>query len=143
MKVTEAKFLKYQAIFNQHVEESDMILEVGFNKIPNQSGDFLRDFTGSNAREETVWHSFHALYETNIATYIRDKVGMTAAHESGAIYLSPLQLIPIFGSFVIDKKTTIFRKSGHLFLPDSIQYLEPLYDTCIAVEIRLREYILG
>lgn len=142
MTITLARFNKYQGIFHQHVEGSDMILEVGINAAVAPSGDFLTDFTGSNTRTPTVWYPFHALYDTNIDPYTRDRTGLSQT-ESGAIYLSPLQLIPVFGTFILDRKKTVFRKSGHLFLPESIKYLEPLYGSCIAVEINLKEAIQG
>jgi ABC-type proline/glycine betaine transport system ATPase subunit len=140
--VTNSRFIKYQNIFFNHVQLSDMIIELGIEELVNApSNDFLTNFTGSNQRSIT-WYSLPALYETNIENFSREKYGLTEI-QSGAIYISPLQLIPLFGTHIIDRNKTLVRKSGHEFILDRVQYLEPLYGSCIAIELMLKDKLRG
>lgn len=145
--VGSSKFFNYQGIFYNKVQASEMIIELGIEVAAAPSGNFLRDFGGVNPRSVATWHKFPALYEANFDDFNRDeKVGLTE-QESGTIYLSPLQLIPVFNSFIIDRKATVIRKwngtAYHEFIISNVKYLEPLYDSCLAVEINLKEAIRG
>lgn len=145
-KVTHSKFLNYQQVFYNTVVNADMIIELGIESSTAPSGDFLKDFTGSNTRSIT-WYQFHSLYKADIVKFERTKYGITT-DEEGLIYLSPLQIIPVFNDFRVDKFVTHIRKpSGKTipteFLINKITYLEPLYDSCIAIELSIIDTIRG
>ena len=139
-RLGQQDFLKYQAIFYQYVDAGDLIIELGKNSSTAPGDDFLENFQGSNLRNPTDWYRFPTLYNTQIDADLRDKIGISSI-QSGTIYLSPLQLIPVFGTFEIDKLITVIKKSGHNFSIDRIEYLEPLYDSCVAIEINLKDAI--
>lgn len=147
MRVTQPLFLRYQEIFYNQVVNADMTIELGIEEVPTPSGDFLTDFTGSNDRTIT-WHPFTALFDTNIEVMERGKFGL-GANESGTIFLSPLQLVPVFGTFKINLFATHVRMLGGD--PSSptdrlitrVSYLEQLYGSCIAVQLDTKEAIRG
>ena len=147
MRVTQPLFLRYQEIFYNQVVNADMTIELGIEEVPTPSGDFLTDFTGSNARTIT-WHPFTALFSTNIEQLERGKFGL-ALHETGSIYMSPLQLVPVFGSFRVDLFATHIRRLGGDpssptdMIIDRVTYLEQLYGSCIAIQLDAKETIRG
>lgn len=140
-KVTYAKFFNYQGAFYHEVANADMQIEIGIESSSAPSGDFLKDFTGSNNRTIT-WTTFNALYQSDVRSFDRSKVGIPS-DEEGIVYLSPLQLIPIYGTFEIDKLATHVRKSGKEFILHRVTYLEPLYGSCLAIELMMTDIIRG
>lgn len=57
---------------------------------------------------------------------------------SGVIYVSPLQLIENFGEYKIDAEKYSINLAGHDYVVDWLDWLEEAYDTCVAVEIKLK-----
>lgn len=139
--LSHSRFLRYQGIFYRNVVNADMVIELGVTTAVQPTGDFLTDFTGSSNRDIT-WFKFPALYSTSINTAIREITGISET-EQGQIFLSPLQLIPVLGYYKLDKLKVRIKKSEHLFLVEKITYLEPLYNSCIALQLDLRDAIKG
>ena len=138
--LTNARFLRYQDTFYRTVAQCDKTIEIGIESV-SPTGDFLEGFVGAGTRTIT-WHTFPALYQTDIDSYSRDRFGLSST-ESGLIYLSPKQLIPVFGTYRIDRLATHVRKSDHEFILDKVNYLEPLYESCVAIELTLKDIVRG
>ena len=121
---------------------SDKQIELGITSVTSNSTDFLTNFSGSNPRGETSWTYFNCLFENSAESFTFENSGVSATFD-GIIYLSPEQLIPIYGTFRIDKLVTLVRLNNVVFQMESIRYLEELYDDCIAVELKLTDAIRG
>lgn len=145
--LTYSKFFNYQNIFYREVLASPMVIEVGVQTPDASTGDFLTDFQKANAPISgyvTTWYSFPAFYDKEGDTYSRERFGLSET-ATGSIFLSPLQLIPIFGNFRVfdDGKAVVIKMDGRQYLVDKLSYREPLFSSCIALEFTLRDEING
>lgn len=140
MVLTQALFEKYRDIFYQKVTQSPNIIQLKVIDVTT-SGDSLKDFIGSSNRAETVYN-LPVLYHYDVSESSRELTGIDK-NVGGVIYLSPLQLIPIFGTFRPDYRKLKVTLSGNDYLVDSPDYREAIYDSCVAVVYTLKKDIRG
>lgn len=101
----------------------------------------LSAFTGDREVTQKTYE-FTALYNREIQIRERQKYGLTD-EVNGIIFLSPLELIPKRGSFQVDTKLTKIFFAGKEQIIERVDYLEPLYNSCIAVQIFVKDTING
>jgi len=146
--LTQNQFLSYQNTFYRYVIASPMIIQLGVQDVVPSTGDFLEDFSKANntvASNEypTTWYNFPAFYQRDIDPYSRERYGLTDIH-SGSVYLSPIQIKDVFGSFdYLDARKVIIKLDGHSFIVQKLEYKEPLFNSCIAVEFILNDMLDG
>ena len=68
----------------------------------------------------------------------REKYGLPK-EVNGIVYLSPLQLVPVLGTFKLDWNKTKVHFAGHTQVVEKIEYLEPLYDSCVGIQIFVKD----
>lgn len=146
--LTHSKFLNYQSVFYRNVIVSPMIVSLGIQTPVASTGDFLTDFTKSNSPSlgyPTTWYDFPVLYNRDLSMHLRTTVGYTN-DEDDIIYLSPIQVEDVFGSFDYLKKNEkliIAKLEGNETMAQLVTHMEPLFGSCIAIEIKLNDSLRG
>lgn len=142
MLITKDKFNQYQGIFYSKVTNTPYFVELIRVSIVDghydEDGGFnLEAFVGSSNR---VYKSYRlqCLYEKQIADRTRDKYGIPK-EVNGVVYLSPRQLVPLFGDYHIDVNKTKFKFEGHTQVINKVVYLEELYGSCVGLQIFLQD----
>ena len=138
----KAKFLRYQSIFHQKVMATPYTIELEVVRVStdfmDEDGGFsLEKFVGDSPRTSTT-HKFKALYEKEISDRTREKYGLPR-EVNGIVYLSPKQLVPVFGDYHLDWNTTKIHFEGRVQVVNKIVYLEELYNSCVGVQIFVRD----
>ena len=141
----KAKFLQYQNIFFRKVTATPYFVEletVTASDYTEDDGSFsLEKFVGDSPRS-SVRHTFKALYEKEISDRTREKYGLPK-EVNGVVYLSPKQLVPVFGDYHLDWNTTKIHFEGRVQVVNKIVYLEELYKSCVGVQIFVRDELKG
>ena len=147
--LTQSKFLNYQNVFYRNVIASPMIVSIGIQVPTPSAGNFLADFTKANSPitgyDIPTWYDFPTLYNRDLPVHLREKTGYTN-DEDDIIYLSPLQVQDVFGSFdylKINEKLIVAKLDGNETMAQLVTHLEPLFGTCIAIEIKLKDFVRG
>lgn len=139
MLVTKTKFLEYQNIFFSKIKRTpyEIRLEiVSFEE--NHTEEFsLESFVGDSPRT-SKFYTFQALYEKDVSDRTREKYGLPL-EVNGVVYLSPKQLVPIFGDFHLNWNKTKIHFNGRVQVINKIIYLEEMYGSCIGIQIFLRD----
>lgn len=109
------------------------------NLFPKDSS--IEDFVGSKP-ENSQDFVLNCLYEKNSNEFTEELVG-TQKLRTGTIYLSPLQLVPLFGEFKLDPRKVNFILDGSEYLTTKVSAKEELFDSCIAVEFTIKDKLRG
>ena len=139
MLVKKSQFSKYQNIFLQKIKATPHT--IGLETVSPQtstSADFsIENFVGDNIRtSKTI--ELQALYEKEISTRTREKYGLPI-EVNGIVYLSPKQLVPLFGDYHLDWNRTKIHFQGRIQVIERIIYLEEMYDSCIGLQIFVKD----
>lgn len=98
-------------------------------------------FVGDSERESN-FYDFRALYEKDIPGRTREKYGL-ADTVDGVVYLSPRQLIPVFGDYHLSLNRTKVHFNGRTQVIDKIVYLEEMYGSCVGIQIFVKDDLKG
>lgn len=137
--ITPTKFLRYQEAF--HKEASSSPLKCTLIITGKTSTDAFSDFVGDNTRTEEI-HDIPILWERSLESINRSKYGIEQGRDS-TMFISPKTLERHLGTFRIDARTTKVRFLGRDWIVDKVDFLSPLYNSCIAVEIHLQSATKG
>lgn len=139
MLLTKGKFQQYRAIFYNKLKQTPykISLEIVTVEGPTSEGFSIEEFVGSSPRSSR-FYEFQALYEREIPLRTREKYGLPK-EVNGIVYLSPLQLVPVLGTFKLDWNKTKVHFAGHTQVVEKIEYLEPLYDSCVGIQIFVKD----
>lgn len=138
--VSKTKFLEYQKTFFNKVKDSPYSVNLIKTTVTVTPGT-LEEFVGASTRS-AVTNSFPCLYEKIVNDRQREKYGLPSTVD-GLIFLSPLQLIPVYGDFVIDKNKTKVQFEFREQVIDHVVYMESMYGTCIGIQLNLRDDLKG
>lgn len=146
MLVTKTKFLQYQNLFYRKLLNTPykIKLEVVSVQKVKPTEEFSMDaFVGDSPRT-SKFYDFRALYEKEIPNRVREKYGL-ANTVNGIIYLSPKQLIPIFGDYHLSMNRTKVHFEGRIQVIDKIVYLEEFkeYGSCVGIQIFVKDDLKG
>ena len=143
--LSQAAFRSYQNKFHEKIMGTPHTVKVEiFSVVPKDdtSGEFdIETFVGDSKRTSKEY-LFNALYEEDISTRTREKYGVTNLI-NGIVYLSPLQVLPVLGTYRIDKNKTIVHFNGAIQVIDKIDYMDELFGSCIAIQIFLKDATRG
>lgn len=140
LALTQNRFLRYQRTFYDYVMLSPMEIDL-ITTSTVLPVDKLHDFVGASERVPEAT-KFKALYKYDITGANRGKAGVSEVF-SGELYLSPLQLEPVYGKFPYDKRIVKVGLAGQIYIVDWIDYKEQLYGSCIAVVFHLKDNLRG
>jgi hypothetical protein len=101
----------------------------------------MAEFVGERPRE-TKLYNFPALYEREIPIRVREKYGLPK-EVNGVVYLSPISLKQKLGVEVLDWDKTKVHFAGKIQVIQKIEYLEPLYNSCIGVQLFVKDDLKG
>lgn len=143
MIITQGNFRRYQEAFFRKIKATPFTIQLEIVTIirTGKAGFSLEDFVGDNERTST-FHTFNALYEREIPLRSREKYGLPK-EVNGVVYLSPLQLVPVLGTFELNWNKTRVHFTGHTQVIQKIEYLEPLYNSCIGLQLFLKDTLKG
>lgn len=138
--ISNSAFLAYQRKFFDKVKSSPYkVTMIVTEKIPGD--DALADFVGSSERT-SVSYELPCLYEKVVSNTQREAYGLPLDTQ-GVIYLSPLQLIPILGTFRISRQKVSFIFEGIRHGILMVDYMEQIYNSCIAVKMAIKHLEKG
>ena len=143
MIVTLSHFRRYQEVFYRKLLSIPFKIQlevITVSKDPTTEFS-ITNFVGDNNRVSELYE-FQALYEREIPPRTREKYGIPE-EVNGVVYLSPLQLIPILGTFKLNMYKTKVHFAGSVQVIQKIEYLEPLYDSCIGIQLFLQDSLKG
>lgn len=144
MILTHLHFLRYQEVFYQKLLRiphriSLEIITVAPSIVPDEFS--IESFVGDSSRTSKMYE-FTALYERDIPSRTREKYGLPR-EVNGTIYLSPRQLVPVLGTYKLDWNTTKVHFSDRVQVIDRIIELEPLFNSCIGIQIFVKDDLKG
>lgn len=146
MLVTRAKFQYYQNTFYKKLQQTPyrIRLEVVTIKKVEPTEEFSMDAFVGDSDRGSKFYEFRALYEKEISNRTRDKYGLPK-EVNGIVYLSPKQLVPIFGDFHLDWNKTKVHFEGRTQVIDKIIYLEEFkeYGSCVGIQIFVKDDLKG
>lgn len=99
------------------------------------------NFTGDNTRVPADYE-FPAFYVRNISMFQRSKYGW-AQDVTCTVYFSPKQLEERFGTFRLDYSKLKVIINGEEMAIHKYNPLSEMFDTCLVVEIQLRDINRG
>lgn len=146
MLVTRGKFLQYQNIFYKKLLATPYKIQLEIVSVAPkaETEEFsMDDFVGDNPRT-SAFYTFRALYEKEIPTRTREKYGLPK-EVNGVVYLSPKQLVPVFGTYRLDWNKTKVHFEHSTQVIEKIIYLEEFveYGSCVGVQIFLKDDLKG
>lgn len=144
MLVSQAKFSSYRSLFYQKLLQTPYKIQlevVSIQKVEPTEEFSLDAFVGDSPRN-SKFYEFQALYEKEISDRDREKYGLPK-EVNGVVYLSPLQLVPVFGTFKLDWNKTKVHFEGSTQVINKIVYLEQLYDSCVGIQIFVKDDLKG
>lgn len=132
----------YRKLFFDKVKSTPYSIELEVSSVTNSgSDDFLSGFVGDSTRT-SVSHTFKALYEKEISDRTREKYGLPK-EVNGVVYLSPLQLVPVYGTFKLNWNKVKVHFEDRVQVINKIVYLEQLFDSCVGVQIFVQDELKG
>lgn len=134
--LSHSKFIQYQVAFERSIRQTPAEATLILTKNIVSTGEFT-DFTGESGRGE-VRHTIKCLYKRDFSRSERIKQGIEE-EVSGVVYLSPRDLMDTLGTFKLDKFKTRVVLNDIEYIVGSTIYRAPFYNSCIAVELRLRD----
>lgn len=146
MLVSKAKFLNYQNLFYQKIQQTPYKIKLEVVSVKEQTypEEFSMDaFVGDSPRE-SKFYEFRCLYEKEISDRTREKYGLPK-EVNGVVYLSPKQLKPIFGDFHLDWNKTKIHFEGSVQVINKVVYLEEFkeYGSCVGIQIFIKDSLRG
>ena len=144
MLITKAKFISYRNSFYQKLINTPYKIKleiITVISVPEPTEFSMDAFVGDSPRTSSLYE-FQALYEKEISSRTREKYGL-AKEVNGTVYLSPLQLIPKFGTYKLDWNRTKVHFEGRVQVIDRIILLEELYDSCVGIQLFLKDDLKG
>lgn len=144
MLVSKNRFLQYQNMFYRKLllTPYKVKLEVITVEKTEPTDVFSMDaFVGDSPRT-SKFYEFQALYEKDISSRTREKYGLPK-EVNGVIYLSPKQLVPKLGDYHLDWNKTKVHFEGHTQVIDRVIYLEELYNSCVGIQIFVKDDLKG
>lgn len=139
LDLTSDRFMNYRQVFYEKVIKSPISVELLV--VTSTTSGTIKDFLGANTQNLTA-NVLPCLFEYNKDSTERDKIGLSDTG-SASIYLSPLQLEPLYGDYKFDFRNIKVVLLGHLYIVEKIDYLHNIFDSCIAVEFTCKEDIRG
>lgn len=98
-------------------------------------------FVGESSRTYTDY-PIKCLWDRNFSPYQREKYGISE-DVTGAVYLSPKMVKKKLGYWKLDKLKTKISFNGENFIVDELNFLGEMYNSCIAIELRLVSDVKG
>ena len=146
MLISKAKFLNYQNLFYQKIQQTPYKIKLEVVSVKEQTypEEFSMDaFVGDSPRE-SKFYEFRCLYEKEISDRTREKYGLPK-EVNGVVYLSPKQLKPIFGDFHLDWNKTKIHFEGSVQVINKVVYLEEFkeYGSCVGIQIFIKDSLRG
>ena len=143
MIVTRSHFLRYQEALYQKILSVPykVGLEVSAVNGSPSSGFSINAFVGDSPRTLNTYE-LQALYVKEISNREREKYGLPM-EVNGEVYFSPKQLVPLFGTYLLDWNKTKIHFEGRIQVIDKVVYLEKMYDTCIGIQLFLKDSLKG
>lgn len=143
MLISKGKFLSYQTLFYNKICNTPYKIQLEVTTISDTDRGFIESFVGDSERSTTLTE-FRALYEKDISSKTREKYGISQ-EVNGIVYLSPKQLVPIYGDYHLDWKRVNVKFAGRTQVIEKVVYLEEFkeYGTCIGVQIFVKDLIKG
>lgn len=144
MILNSQTFKAYQNKFHSKIIQTPHVITLEVFSVEDKidTGEFdLDSFVGDSVRTSKKYQ-FNALYEKDISTRTREKYGITNL-VNGIVYLSPIQVSKEFGTYKVDKNKTVVHFNGATQVIDKIDYLDELFNSCIAIQIFLRDDTKG
>lgn len=142
--IGKAAHNRYRKLFYDKIRSTpyEVELEVSSVTTPQSTGDFsMENFVGDSTRTSES-HTFRALYEKEISDRTREKYGLPK-EVNGVVYLSPLQLVPVYNTFKLNWNKVKIHFEGRVQVINKIVYLEQLYNSCIGVQIFVQDVLKG
>lgn len=149
MLINKGKFISYQNQFYNKVQQTPYkidleVTEVAQSPMYKEDGEFnLEAFVGDSPRTSKTY-TLRCLYEKDISDRTREKYGLPK-EVNGIVYLSPKQLVPLFGDYHLDWNRTKVHFEGSVQVINKIIYLEEFkeYGSCVGIQIFLRDALKG
>ena len=144
MLISKGQFTNYRSIFYNKLKKTPHYIELEVFSVVNapSSNEFSLDaFVGDSQRTSTTY-KFQALYEKIVSDRMREKYGL-AKEVNGVVYLSPLQLVPVLGTFYLDWNKTKIHFNGKVQVINKVIYLEEMYDSCVGIQIFITDDLKG
>lgn len=146
MLVTRTKFHYYQQEFYKKLMRTPykIQLETVTVQTVEPTEDFSFEAFVGDSHRTSVFHEFRALYEKEIPNRTREKYGLPK-EVNGVVYLSPKQLVPVYGDFHLDWNKTKVHFEGRVQVIDKIIYLEEFreYGSCVGIQIFVKDDLKG
>lgn len=141
MLISKVKFLQYQNLFYRKLQQTPY--KIDLEAVTPRSDDFMDSFVGDSERQSKTY-TLRALYEKEISDRTREKYGLPK-EVNGIVYLSPRQLVPIFGDYHLDWNTTKVHFEGATQVINKIIYLEEFkeYGSCVGIQIFVKDDLKG
>lgn len=141
MLINKTLFESYQKTFFNKCKNSPYTVTLVTYKAEIVEGT-IEAFVGDSERVIDKTFELPCLYEKIVHPRQREKYGLPETVD-GTIYLSPLQLVPLIGVHTLDKNLTkvIFHNRDQVI--NTINYLEEMFDTCVALQIALVDSLKG
>jgi len=116
-------------------------LEIVSVQNDTSSGFSLTNFVGDNPRTP-ILYKLQCLYNKEISNREREKYGLPM-EVNGEIFLSPKQLVPLFGTYKLNWNKTKVHFEERIQVIDRIIYLEPMYESCVGVQVFVKDVLKG
>jgi hypothetical protein len=136
------KFLRFQDNFYRQVIALPMKLTFIEKIVDDSADDYdkLVKAAGYSTESKTV----RCMYRTNFTPWERTKFGL--AQDATAIaYIPPQELIDLYGKFRLNFKTFDVQHTdlfnNEIYVVNKVKFQEPLYDSCICVELHLQSKV--
>ena len=140
MIISKSRFLQYQSKFYKTLASTPYSIVLLTIRTKNQN-DF-DNFVGDTDRLPPLEHTFNCLYDKIVNNQQRMKYGVSET-VNGIISLSPLQLVPVYGTYMINIKTIKVRFEGRRQVIQKIIYDESIYGSCVGVQLAIEDDIRG
>lgn len=143
MIVTHSRFLRYQEVLYQKILRVPYTIELEIVSVQNDtsSGFSLTNFVGDNPRTP-ILYKLQCLYNKEISNREREKYGLPM-EVNGEIFLSPKQLVPLFGTYKLNWNKTKVHFEERIQVIDRIIYLESMYESCVGVQVFVKDALKG
>lgn len=145
MILSKSNHSRYRKIFFTKVTHTPYQVELVVSSFDDKKSSVefsLDNFVGDSKRIVEHTYTFRALYEKEISDRTREKYGLPK-EVNGVVYLSPLQLVPKFGTYQLNWNKVKIHFEGRTQVINKIVYLEQLYGSCVGVQIFVQDELKG
>ena len=135
-RITQTRFVRFRQQFFKTLQCVPSECTLIFTSKAESTGQFT-NFTGESDRVKEE-HTVKCLYKREFSANDRVKYGL---HEdvSGVVYVAPTDLVDALGTFKIDKRKFSVLLNEINYIVDTVIFRGPFYNSCIAVEIRVKD----